>query len=46
MSEGIVIPILDKQRFEFSYLGVSATQTVVLQPLITVCPYFRVRLVR
>ena len=41
---GIIIPVLDKRIFEFSFLGTSGTQDVVLQSAIDVSSFYRVRL--
>lgn len=42
---GIIVPVLNKQIFEFSFLGTGADQDVVLHPAIDVGAWFRVRLV-
>lgn len=41
----MILPVLDKRIFEFSYLGNSATQDVVIQPAIPVHDFYRVRLI-
>lgn len=41
----ILLPVLDKRVFEFSYLGTAATQDVVIQPAIDCSAFYRVRLV-
>lgn len=35
----VLIPVFNKQRFEFSFLGTSGSQQVVLQPAIDVIAY-------
>lgn len=42
---GIIVPIVEKRIFEFSFLGSTATQDVVLHPALDVGAWFRVRLV-
>jgi hypothetical protein len=42
---GIIVPVLEKRTFEYGYLGLNATQEVVLHPAIEVAPWYRVRLV-
>lgn len=41
---GIIIPVLEKRIFEFSFLSTSGSQQVVLQPAIDVSGFYRVRL--
>jgi hypothetical protein len=41
---GTIIPILSKQRFEYSFLGTTASQIVTLQPAIEAISYDRVTL--
>lgn len=40
---GVIIPVLDKKIFEFSFLAAGA-QDVVLQPAIETAGFYRVRL--
>ena len=42
---GIIVPIVEKRIFEFSYLGPSASQDVVLHPAVDVGAWYRVRIV-
>lgn len=43
---GIIVPILEKRMFDFSYLGSSpAYQEVVIQPHVDVGAWYRVRIV-
>lgn len=42
---GIIVPVLEKKIFEFSFLGNGQSQDVVLLPAIDVGAWFRVRLV-
>lgn len=42
---GIIVPVLEKRIFEYSYLGSNAAQDVVINPAIDVGAWFRVRLV-
>lgn len=41
----MIFPVLDKRVFEFSYLGNSATQDIVIQSAIPVYDFYRVRLI-
>ena len=42
---GLIIPILDKRVFEFSFLGASpAAQDVVLHPAVDITAFYRVKL--
>jgi len=41
---GTIIQILEKRSFEFSFLGTSATQDVVIHPAVDVTSFYRVRL--
>ena len=40
---GVIIPILDKRVFEFSFLGNAATQDVVLHPAVDIISYLKVK---
>lgn len=42
---GIIVPIVDKRIFEYSYLGGAATQDIVLHPAVDVGNWYRVRAV-
>lgn len=42
---GIIVPIVEKRIYEFSFLGSSATQDVVLHPALDVGAWHRARLV-
>lgn len=42
---GIMVPVLEKRIFEYSYLGTAATQDVVINPAVDVGAWYRVRLV-
>lgn len=42
---GIIVPVLEKRIFEYSYLGTAATQDVVINPAVDVGAWYRVRLV-
>jgi hypothetical protein len=41
----MILPVLEKRIFEFSFLGNAATQDIVLQPAIDVSGHYRVRLI-
>lgn len=42
---GIIVPVLEKRIFEFSFLSSAAEQDVVIHPAIDVGAWYRVRLV-
>jgi hypothetical protein len=37
---GLIIPVLKRRRFEFSFLAGNASQVVTLQPAIETCNYY------
>ena len=41
---GIITQLIEKQRFDFTWLGTSATKTIVLHSALNVVPYYRARL--
>ena len=41
---GIITQLIEKERFEFTWLGNSATKTIVLHSAVNVVPYYRARL--
>lgn len=45
MSGGVVVPVLPKTRFEYSYLAPSASQQVILQPALDVGEYYYFQLI-
>lgn len=45
MTENVLVSVLEKQRLEFSHLGPSATESVILRPHITVINYNWVQLI-
>lgn len=42
---GIIVPIVEKRIFEFSFLGAAGVQEIVLHPAIDVGAWYRVRMV-
>lgn len=45
MNSGVILPILQKTRFEYSYLAVSASQAVIIQPAIDTSPFYYYQLI-
>lgn len=45
MSNGVIVPVLTKTRFDYSYLAASASQTVILQPEICTVGYYYFQLI-
>lgn len=45
MQDGILIPVLDKTRFEYSYLTAAQSQTIQISRQINVVPFYRVQLI-
>ena len=41
---GIITQLIEKQRFDFTWLGSNATKTIVLHSALNVVPYYRARL--
>lgn len=37
---GLLVRIIDKQRYDFTWLGMNASQTITLAPAISVVPYY------
>jgi hypothetical protein len=42
---GVILRILNKQRFEYSYLAPGATQDIILQPAINVGMFYRAQMI-
>lgn len=45
MGNGVMVPVLTKTRFEYSYLGTNASQVVILQPEICTIGYYYFQLI-
>lgn len=45
MQDGILIPVLDKTRFEYSYLTSGTSETIQISKQINVIPFYRVQLI-
>jgi hypothetical protein len=41
---GTLIPLFGKQRFDFTWLGAGASQSIIIHPAVNVVPYNNVRL--
>lgn len=41
---GTLIPLFGKQRFDFTWQGASASQTIIIHPAVNVIPYQSIRL--
>lgn len=45
MQDGIIVPVFDKMRLEYSYLAPGVTETITLARDINVSPFYRVQLI-
>ncbi len=45
MSGGLIVPVLQRTRYEYSYLGSNVSQTIVVQPAIDTSAFYYYQLI-
>jgi hypothetical protein len=45
MNPGVIVPVMKKTRFEYSYLGASTSQSVIIEPEINFSSFYYYKLI-